>query len=59
MYDKNRVEVLNYLSGTGGIAFVEFREIGSAKVKILAYQTFIKRYGVENGTEKKDYPRTN
>lgn len=45
-YDKERVEVLHYLAGYGGISFVEFRDIKTGEVKILAYQTFLKRYGV-------------
>ncbi len=44
-YDKNKVTVLNYLSGAAGISFVEFIDIRSKKVKILAYKTFLKRYG--------------
>ena len=47
-HDKTKVTVLNYLSGVGGIAFVEFIDLETKKVKILNHKTFLKRYGNEN-----------
>jgi len=37
-------KIINYLSGNGGIAFVEFIEPLTKKVKILSYKNFTKRF---------------
>jgi len=40
-----RPEIINYLSGSNGISFVEFIEPTSNRVKILSYKNFMKRFG--------------
>ena len=47
------IQIIHQLKGTHGISFVEFALNG--KVKILAYETFVKRYGVPKYLQEHSY----
>jgi len=44
-YDNTKIKILTILEGTGGISFIEYKDLGTGKIKILHVKNFERRYG--------------